>query len=150
MSFLSRVDADLKAALRQSDTLKLSVFRLTKSALTYKQIEKGAELSDDEALSVIASLLKQRRESVEQYLQGGRPELADKERQEMEILQSYLPAQLGQEDLDRIITEAIAESGAQGESDLGKVMKLLMPRVKGVADGKLVNARVRELLSAPR
>ncbi len=150
MSFLSRVDADLKAALRQSDTLKLSVLRLTKSALTYKQIEKGAELSNDEALAVIASLLKQRRESVEQYLQGGRPELADKERQEMEILQSYLPAQLGQEDPDRIITEAIAESGAQGESDLGKVMKLLMPRVKGLADGKLVNARVRELLSAPR
>lgn len=150
MSFLSRVDADLKAALRQSDTLKLSVFRLTKSALTYKQIEKGAELSDEEALAVIASLLKQRRESVEQYLQGGRPELADKERQEMEILQSYLPAQLGPEELDRIITESIAASGAQSESDLGKVMKLLMPRVKGIADGKLVNARVRELLSAPR
>ena len=148
MSVLARIDLDLKAAMKNSDSLRLSVLRMAKSALKYRQIEKGDGFSEDDVASVLATLVKQRRESVEQYEKGGRQELADKERQEIAIIQEYLPAQLSAEELDSLIRSSISESGAKGEADLGKVMKILAPRTKGLADGKLVNARVRELLSA--
>jgi uncharacterized protein YqeY len=146
MSLLKNLDDDLKAALKSSDKLKLSVIRLIKAALINKQIAVGKDLTDDEILSVFSSLAKQRKESIDQFEQGGRKDLAEKERQELTIIQSYLPEQLSDEKLQQIILEAIRESSAKGESDIGKVMKILMPRIKGVADGKLVNSRVRELL----
>lgn len=148
MSLLQRLDADLKSALKASEKLRLSVIRLLKAAVKNQQIDKGHELSDEEVLSVISSLAKQRRESIEQFSKGGRIDLAEQERSELAILQSYLPAQLSPEELDKIILEAIKESGAKGEKEIGKVMRLLMPKIKGVADGKAVNDRVRELLQA--
>ncbi len=146
MSLLQRFDADLKAALKESDKLKLSVIRLVKAAAKNRQIDQGHELSDEEVLAVMATLAKQRRESIEQFSMGGRTDLAEQEKKELAILQSYMPAQLPPEELDRIILEAIQESGAKDEKEIGKVMRVLMPRIKGVADGKAVNLRVRELL----
>jgi hypothetical protein len=146
MSLLQKFDDELKVAIKTSDKLKVSVLRMAKAALKNRQIEKRGELSEDEILSVISMLSKQRRESIEQFSKGGRDDLADKERHELEILQSYMPSQLTPEELDRIIVETIKESSAQGIKDIGNVMRLLMPRVKGAADGKVVNQRVKELL----
>lgn len=146
MSLLQKLDDDLKVALKTSDTLKVSVLRMAKAALKNKQIDKRGELTEDDILSVIATLSKQGRESIEQFSKGGREDLAEKERQELAILQSYLPKQLTAEELDRIIIEAIKESSAEGIKDIGKVMRLVMPRVKGAADGKIVNQRVKDFL----
>ncbi|MFH1703958.1 MAG: GatB/YqeY domain-containing protein [Nitrospirota bacterium] len=146
MSLQQRLDGDLKAAMKSSDSLKTSVLRLLKAALKNKQVEKRKDLSDEEIISVISTLTKQRRESINLFSKGGREDLAEKERQELAMLQLYLPGQLSPEDLDRIIMEAINESSAEGVKDIGKVMRLIMPRVQGAADGKVVNQRVRELL----
>ena len=146
MSLLQKFDDELKVAIKTSDKLKVSVLRMAKATLKNRQIEKRGELSEDEILSVISMLSKQRRESIEQFSKGGRDDLADKERHELEILQSYMPSQLTPEELDRIIVETIKESSAQDIKDIGKVMRLFMPRVKGAADGKVVNQRVKELL----
>jgi uncharacterized protein YqeY len=146
MSLLQKLDDDLKRALKASDSLKVSVLRLTKAALKNRQIDKREELFDDEIISTISSLAKQRRESIELFSKGGREDLAGKERQELAILQSYLPKQLTPEELDAIITAAIKESSASGLKEIGKVMRLVMQRVKGAANGKLVSQRVKELL----
>ena len=150
MSLLQRLDGDLKTALRESDRLKLSAIRLVKAAIKNRQIEKGRDLSDEEILSVISTLAKQRRESIEQFSKGGRNDLADQERRELAVLQAYMPEQLSPEELDSLILQAIRESSARDEKDMGKVMKTLMPRVKGVSDGKAVNSRVKELLLSLR
>ena len=146
MSLQQRLDDDLKAGMKSSDSLKTSVLRMVKAAIKNKQVEKRKELSDEEIISVISTLTKQRRESIDLFSKGGREDLAEKERQELAILQLYLPGQLSPEDLDRIIMEAISESSAEGVKDIGKIMRLIMPRVQGAADGKVVNQRVRELL----
>jgi hypothetical protein len=146
MSLQQRLDDDLKGAIKSSDKLKTSVLRMLKAAVKYKQIEKNRELSEEEIISVISTLSKQRRESIDLFSKGGREDLADKEKQELSIIQSYLPDQINPEELDRLIIEAIRESSAEGVKDIGQVMRLLMPRVKGAADGKVVNQRVKELL----
>jgi uncharacterized protein YqeY len=146
MSLLQKLDDDLKTALKASESLKVSVLRMTKASLKNMQIDKREELSEDDIISVILTLTKQRKESIEQFSKGGREDLAEKERQELSILQSYLPRQLTKEELDSIIIEAIKESSSKGAKDLGKVMRLVMPRVKGTADGKIVNQRVKDLL----
>lgn len=146
MSLHQRLDEDLKASIKGSDTLRTSVLRMLKAAIKNKEVEKRRELSDEEIISVISTLVKQRRESIELFSKGGREDLASKEKQELDILQSYLPRQLSQEELDKIIMEAIKESSAEGIRDIGKVMRLIMPRIQGAADGKIVNQRVREIL----
>lgn len=146
MSLQQRLDGDLKTAMKSSDSLKTSVLRMVKAAIKNKQVEKRKELSDEEIISVLSTLTKQRRESIDLFSKGGREDLAEKERQELAMLQLYLPGQLSPEDLDRIIMEAINESSAEGVKDIGKVMRLIMPRVQGAADGKVVNQRVKELL----
>jgi len=146
MSLQQRLDDDLKGAIKSSDKLKTSVLRMLKAAIKNKQVEKNRELSEEEVISVISTLSKQRRESIELFSKGGREDLADKEKQELLVLQTYLPSQLTPEELDRLIVETIQESSAEGVKDMGKVMRLLMPRIKGAADGKLVNQRVKELL----
>jgi uncharacterized protein YqeY len=146
MSLQQRLDGDLKAAMKSSDSLKTSVLRMVKAAIKNKQVEKREDLSEEEIISVLSTLTKQRRESIDLFSKGGREDLAEKERQELAMLQLYLPGQLSPEDLDRIIMEAINESSAEGLKDIGKVMRLIMPRVQGAADGKVVNQRVRELL----
>jgi len=146
MPLLQKLDDDLKVAMKASESLKVSVLRMAKAALKYRQIEKGEVLSDEDILSVLSGLSKQRRESIEQFSKGGREDLAEKERQELSILQWYLPQQLTQEEIDHIIVEAIRESSAGGIKDMGKVMHLIMPRMKGAADGKVVSQRVKDIL----
>ncbi len=150
MSLLQRLDDELKEAMKSSNRLKVSVLRMAKAAIKNRQIEKGGELSDDEIVSVLSTMSKQRRESIEQFTRGGRADLAESERQELNILHAYMPEQLSAEDLDRIILKAIEESSAKGPQDMGKVMRILMPKVKGAADGKAVNQRVKELLESKK
>jgi len=146
MSLLKKLDEDLITALKKSDKLKLSVLRMAKAAVKNQQIDKGRALQDEEILAIFSTLAKQRRESIEQFLKGGRDDLVQQETLELEILQSYMPAQLSAQEIDDMIFQAIKESSAKNEGDMGKVMKMLAPRIKGVADGKWVNNRVRELL----
>jgi uncharacterized protein YqeY len=148
MSLVKRFDDDLKQALKASEGAKVSILRMVKAAVKNKQIEKGRELTDDEIVSVLSSMVKQGRESVEQFTKAGRMDLVRNEEQEIAILQTYLPQQLSREELDRIILDAIKEASAKTPQDMGKVMRVLMPRVKGVADGKYVNQRVKELLES--
>jgi len=146
MSFLQKLDDDLKVALKASDSLKVSVLRMTKAALKYREIDKRGDLSEEEIMAVLSTLAKQRRESIEQFSQAGREDLAEKERLELIILQSYLPKQISPEELDVIIIEALKETSAKGAGDMGKVMRLVMSRTKNSADGKMVSQRVKDLL----
>jgi len=146
MSLQQKIDDDLKTAMKASDTVKVSVLRMAKAALKNKEIDKRDVLSDDDIRSVLTSLSKRSKESIEQFAKGGREDLANKERQELSVLQTYLPQELTQEELDRIIDEAIRESSPESLKDIGNVMRLVMPRVRGAADGKVVNQRVRALL----
>lgn len=146
MSLLKRFDDDLREALKASQSERVSVLRMVKAAAKNRQIEKGRELTDDEIVEVLASMIKRGRESIEQFAKAGRTDLARKEEQEIAVLEAYMPRQLSHEELDRIISEAIREVSAGSAQDIGKVMRILMPRVRGVADGKYVNQRVKELL----
>ena len=144
---VSRVAADQKAALKSGDKLRLSTLRLASSELKNRRIELGRELTDEDALAVLIRAQKQRREAEEQFRRGGRPELADREAAEAAILQDYLPDPLDEAALDRLIEEAIAETGAAGMKDMGKVMGRLMPEVRGRAEGAVVSARVKSRLA---
>jgi uncharacterized protein YqeY len=141
-----RVDAELKEALKSRNELKLSVLRMIKASLKNKEIEKMGPLSEEEIISVLSTMAKQRRESIEQFAAAGRADLAEKETRELQIVHSYLPAQLSTEEIDKIILSAIRECNASAPCDMGKVMKAVMPLTKGVADGKVVSQRVKELL----
>jgi len=148
MSLIERIDTDLKVAMKSSNKAAVSTLRLVKSSLKYKQIEKGGDLTDDDVVSVLSSLVKQRRDSIEQYEKGGRDDLASVEKNEIEIIQQYLPAQMSDEDIQAVINAAVEELGASGQKDIGNVMKAVMPRLKGRADGKKVNALVSKRLSS--
>lgn len=143
-----RIDADLKDAMRSKNELNTSVLRMLKSAIKYKEVEPGAKALDDNAvLQVIASLIKQRRDSVEQFKAGGRADMAEKEEKEIAILQAYLPQQLSAEELKAEVTAAIAAAGAKSQKDMGAVMKVLMPKVQGRAEGKVISDEVKAQLS---
>ena len=145
----ARVNADLAAALRARDQQTLDTLRLLKTAFTNKRVELTRDLDDREALQVITTLVKQRKESATQFAAAGRDELATKERAEAVILERYLPAALDETALVALIDQAVAESGASGAKDMGKVMKALMPRLAGqVVDGKAVNERVKARLGS--
>ena len=144
----ARIERATLEAMKARDAARTSALRLVKAAFKNRQIEKRAPLEDSDALQVLGTLAKQRRESIEQFRAGGREDLAAKEEAELRILQEFLPDQMSQEELRRAVETAIGEAGAQGPKDMGKVMAVLMPRVKGQADGKAVNALVRELLTA--
>jgi len=143
-SLKERIDADLKEAMRSKDELGTSVLRMLKSAVKYKEVEPGGHaLEDAGVLAVIGSLIKQRRESVEQFRAGNRPELAEKEEKEIARLQSYLPAQMSPDELRAEVRAAIAQVGAKGPKDMGAVMKALMPKVQGRAEGKVISDAVK-------
>lgn len=146
MSILERLSEDFKKALKGRDQDTVSVIRMIKAAIKNKEIEKRSALSDNEINAILASLTKQRREAIEQFAKGGRQDLADKENKELLILQSYLPQQLTEEELKKIIENAIKEAAAVSEKNIGRIMKILMPRIKGCADGKLVNELVKKAL----
>ncbi len=147
MSLIERIDHDMKQALKAGQKLRLSVLRGLKSDLKYKQIEKGDEFSEDDAIAVLTSVAKKRRESIEQFERGGREDLVAKEKAELEIIISYMPEQLTEARLREIIKQAIVETGADSPQKLGLVMKSVMPKIKGQADGKQVNKMAMEMLA---
>ena len=149
MTLQQRVDEDLKKAMRARDAVKVGALRMVKSALEYAAIEKSgkeAELNDAEAAQVVRKQVKQRQDSVESFEKGGRAELAAKEREELSILQSYLPQQMSADELSKIVREAIAEVGASSKAQMGMVMKTLQTKVAGRADGKTLSAEVQKQL----
>ncbi|HYH97398.1 GatB/YqeY domain-containing protein [Hyalangium sp.] len=142
-----RIDADLKDAMRSKNELTLSVLRMLKSAVKYKEVEPGASALDDAGIEkVIAGLIKQRRDSVEQYKTGGRDDLAQKEEAEITILQNYLPKQLSAEELRAEVAAAIAAVGAKSSKDMGAVMKAVQPKVQGRAEGRAISDEVKAQL----
>ncbi len=147
MALKDQLDADLKAAMKDKDALKLSTVRMLKSAIKYREIELMKPLDDAGVQGVIASEIKRRRDSVEQYRAGNRPELAEKEEAEIAILQGWLPQQLTEDELRAKVDAAIATTGAKGMKDMGGVMKALMPEVQGRAEGKAVSDMVKARLA---
>ena len=141
-----KVRADMTAAMKAQEKERLSTLRMLQSSLKNEQINLGHELSDEEAMTVIRKAMKQRQDSIEQYTNAGRTELADKERSEMELLKTYLPAELSEEELESGVREIIASTGAQSKKDLGKVMKEATARFKGRVDGKKIQELVARLL----
>ncbi len=147
MALKDQLDADLKSAMRDKDAVRLSVVRMLKSAVKYREIEIMKPLDDAGVLGVISGEIKRHRDSVEQYRAGNRQDLVDKEEAEIGVLQGYLPAQLGEAELRAVVDAAVTKAGATGPKDMGAVMKLLMPEVQGKADGKLVSELVKARLA---
>src|SRR5215467_1390669 len=150
MTLQQRVDSDLKEAMRAKDATKLGVLRMLKSALKYAAIARSgaeAELSDAEAVQVIRKQAKQRQDSIESFEKGGRAELADKEKQELAILNSYLPQAMSADELTSVVRATIAEVGATSKAQMGEVMKTLQTKVGGRADGKTLSTEVQKQLT---
>ena len=148
MSFAEKIQKELTGAMKAKDELRLSVLRMLKTALHNRRIERGAELDDPEALAVVKSLVKQRRESVEEYRKANRPELAAAEEKEIGILEGYLPAAVSEDAIKAAVEDAVRETGAATPKDIGRVMKAVMGRFAGQnVDGKRVNELVRQRLS---
>lgn len=146
-SIAEQINKQLIDAMKAKDELVVSTLRLLVSAFKNKQIEVGHELSDEEVLDVIGKAAKQRRESIEAYNKGGREDLAEKESNELSIIDKYLPAQLGEDEITTIVDEVISETGASTRVEMGKVMSEVMKKVKGQADGNLVSRVVSQKLS---
>ena len=139
---------DVKSAMRAKEAVKLSTLRMLQSAIKNKEIEvRPNELSDKDIISVIKKLAKQRKEAAEQYENAGRPELADKEKEELVFLEAYLPEQMGEEQVTKIVEEAIAELGASSMKEMGAVMKAVQAKTAGLADGKMISTIVKAKLS---
>ncbi len=148
MSLETRLSADIAAAMKARDTVRLSTFRMLKTALTTKSIEKGRTLEPAEELQVVGALVKQRRDSIEQFLAGQRPDLAAKEQAEIEVLETLLPPATSDEDITAAVDAAVEETGATSAKDMGRVMKAVMARLAGkTADGRKVNEAVRARLA---
>ena len=147
MELKAQLNEDLKSALRSGDKLRTSVIRLLTALIKNREVEKRGPLTDAEAIQAVSASCKQRQEAIDQYRQGKRQDLVDKETAELQILQSYLPAALGPEELQVLVQEAIRESQAASPREMGKVMALLIPKVTGRADGKVVSGLVREMLT---
>ena len=149
MSLNDKVAADITAAMKAKDAARLSALRMLKAAIMNKGVVKGRDLEDAEILQVVSSLVKQRRDSIEQFSKAGRTDLVDKETGEVAVLEAYLPPAVTAEEIDAAVTAAIAETGASSPKDMGKVMKAVMPKLAGKnADGKVVNEAVRRKLGA--
>ncbi|HEX9872875.1 MAG TPA: GatB/YqeY domain-containing protein [Deferrimonas sp.] len=148
MSLSQQLNEAMKEAMRAKDSLRLNTIRQIRTSVKNKEIDDRRELSDQEIIGVISTLVKQRKESTQLYREGDRPDLAEKEEQEMAVLQEFLPAQLGEEEIRSIIEEAIAETGAASMKDMGRVMKVVTGRTLGRADGRLVSDLVKVRLSA--
>lgn len=150
MSLADRLQEDLHRAMRAGDTLRVSTIRLARAAIHNAAIERGRPLSDAEVEEILAGETTRRREAIELYARGGRDDLVKKESLEMAILADYLPAPLTDADLRRIVTETVEQLQAKSPADIGRVMAAVMPKVKGRADGAVVNRLVREHLTEKR
>jgi len=147
-SLKEQLDSDLKEAQKAKDTIRVNVIRMLKTTIKNREVEKIGELTEQELLQAVNSQIKTRLEAIEGFKKGGRDEMVKKEEAELAILKAYLPAQLSKEELVALIDKAVAETGAAGPRDMGKVMKALMGDVTGKADGKLVSELVKEKLSS--
>jgi len=146
MSTKAKLAEDMKTAMKAKDAARLSTIRMLNSSIKNKEIDQRRELTDEEVAAVISTAVKQRRDSIEQFKAGGRQDLVEQEEAEVAILLSYLPQQLTEDEIRDIVKSAIAETSASSAKDMGKVMKVIMPKTKGKADGALVNKVVKELL----
>ena len=147
MSLKLRITSDLTAAMKARDVLRTSTLRMAKAAVMNREIEHGGELTDEEVLKTLRSLVKQRHDSVEQYEKGGRAELADKERAEVRVLEEYLPQAASPEEIEQAVTSAIHEVGASSQRDMGRVMKAVQARLAGrSADNRMVSELVKSKL----
>ena len=147
MDLRERIRQDMQKAAKERDSLALSALRMTVAAIQNGEIEARGELADDAVLRLLGTLVKQRRESIDLYRKGNRPELAEKEAQEIVVLERYLPPALSSQEIESLAGEAIRAAEAKGPGDLGRVMKELMPKVAGRADGKAVREIVQRLLA---
>lgn len=147
MTLKEQIEKDFIEAYKAKDELKTSVLRMIKSSVKNKEIANGKDLGDTELAELIAKEIKQRRDSSEQYKAGDRAELAEKEDEEIKILANYMPEQMPEDEIAKIVDEAIAKTGANNPADMGKVMGAIMPQVKGKADGTLVSNMVKTKLS---
>lgn len=146
MSLMELLTADMKAAMKQGEKARLSVIRLVRGAVRQAEIDGKKTLNDDEIINVIAKEVKMRRDSIEEFERGKRADLVEKTKAEIDILTPYLPVPLSPDEVKQIAEKAVAEVGAATAKDMGKVMRVLMPRIKGRADGKLVNEIIHSLL----
>ena len=146
MALKDQITSDMKEAMKAGDKPRLSVIRLILAAVKQREVDERITLDDSQVLSVLDKMLKQRRESVAQFTQGGRQDLADNETAEIKVIQGYMPAQLSEAELDAMIAATVAESGAASIKDMGKVMGILKPKVAGKADMSVVSARIKAKL----
>jgi hypothetical protein len=147
MSSIEIIDSEIKKALKSGEKERLTVLRGLKSDLKYRQIDKGEDLTEEDVISVLSSVAKRLRDSIEQFETAGRNDLVEKERRGLAIVESFLPKQMSEADLRAIIKQVIDETGADSPQKAGLVMKSLMPKIKGKADGKLANKLVMEMLA---
>ena len=147
MGLKARLEEEMKTALKAREAVRLSTIRMLRSAIKNKEIELGHELLDDEVIRVVQSLCKQRHDSIEAFQKGGREDLAARERQELGILESYLPPPASGEDIERVVREVVAETGAKSMKEMGLVMKEALRRLGGGVDGKRVSEAVRRVLT---
>jgi uncharacterized protein YqeY len=151
MALLDQLEKDLIKALKGGDKLATMTLRGLKSDIKYYQIEKKLDkLTDDDVASVLSTAAKRRKDSIEQFRTGGRDDLVEKESSELQIIKAYLPEDLSEDEIEAVAKEAIEETGATSPSDFGKIMKIIMPRVKGRVDGKIVKKIVTRLISPPK
>ncbi|MBA9025483.1 GatB/YqeY domain-containing protein [Peribacillus huizhouensis] len=147
MSLLERLNNDMKQAMKNKEKDKLSVIRMLKSSLQNEELKKREALTDDEELTVLSRELKQRKDSLQEFENAGRIDLVDKVRTEIDYVEAYMPEQLSEEEISEIVKNTIEEVNASSKTDMGRVMGALMPKVKGKADGSLVNKLVQQHLS---
>lgn len=146
MSLAQKLNTDLEEAMKAADKERVSVIRMIKAAAKNREIEKRSPLTDEDIYDVLSSLARQGRDSIEQFSKGGRQDLVEKEERELLIIKSYLPEPLTQDEARAMIKAVIKETGATGPRDIGRVMKILMPKVKGRIDGRLLNELVKEAI----
>ena len=142
-----KINAEMIAAAKAKDKIRLSAIRMLKTAVHNKEIDLMRPLTEPETLQILSAIVKQRKDSIEQFAQGGRIDLVEKETAELKVVQEFMPAQMSDEEVEAIIKKAITETGAASVKDMGKVMKVLMPQLTGKADGKAVGEKVKALLS---
>jgi uncharacterized protein len=147
MDVKKKLEEEMVTAAKAKDKIRLSAVRMLKTALHNKEIDLIRPLNENEVLQVLSSMIKQRKDSIEQFAKGGRTDLVEKEEAELKILQEFMPAQISEEEVDAIIKKTIEEAGAVSVKDMGKVMKILMPKLTGTADGKIVGEKVKAFLS---
>jgi uncharacterized protein len=142
-----KLNEEMVTATKAKDKIRLSAIRMLKTALHNKEINLMRPLNESEVLQVLSSMIKQRKDSIEQFAKGGRSDLVEKEEAELKVIQEFMPAQMSEDEVDSLIKKAIEEAGAVSVKEMGKVMKILMPKLTGTADGKMVGEKVKAFLS---